>query len=810
MNDSRRDPGAPLKASPETTAEADAAVRFRGIVDSEATRPVDDSREARLRSHVAAIESNAREWNAASRQVWQVSRLAAVFIFFAMVVGWPLGDFLAYLHNGQTEAGWSPFAAFTTWTLMFAIIVPVLILICGYLLSRTMTMMNAAESIAAAARQFIQPDETAVYNAELVGTAVRGQMDALNQSLDGALTRLASVEAMIRRHVQAIEVAGDAIENHATGAVEQVASERARLMELTESLNVQADSFAAAIAAKAQASIEALQSAEGLSERAEAEFEDRLVRLETAAHRALESFDALREALSGADETVRASASAIETSAGDTVKASEKAAAAAEAAARAAETARTSSQEAIDAAIQEAGRMADAAVEATAREAAKVSEATGKALEDIRHTSTTAIESASDDASKASAAADEVGEAARKASEAAAKASADIAAASQAAQKSAEAAISQSDDAAGKVEERSAALAKAREALEKENSRLENLIDEQRKRADRLADVIAEQTGRLSKLAETQLREEEAARRAEAAPPEPAPPEPAPTSPAENPRPSRPRPAGDAKPAAARTAASKPVPAVGDKPPARRPAAKPADDETGVLNLSLPTGRAKPKPAPAETDARSESARLDAMARDIAERRNGTRREPPVTTEKTAAKGSRDRRDKHKVTWREILDAAEDAEPLDLAAAAKPAAPSKPAPGPSAARPPQEEEADAIRIIGRLQTFTRDLETRLYGDPPSALVERFDMGDRNVFANRLLRLNETDVKRRIRTESGRDKGFEHDIHEFLQGFEKLLEDATTSETADEDLEEYLSSPLGRVYLLIGATVGYFA
>jgi hypothetical protein len=66
------------------------------------------------------------------------------------------------------------------------------------------------------------------------------------------------------------------------------------------------------------------------------------------------------------------------------------------------------------------------------------------------------------------------------------------------------------------------------------------------------------------------------------------------------------------------------------------------------------------------------------------------------------------------------------------------------------------------------------------------------------------------VKRRIRAEGSRDKAFERGIHEFLQGFERLLEDATTSATADEELEEYLSSPLGRVYLLVGATVGYFA
>ncbi|MBY0421434.1 MAG: hypothetical protein K2Q06_03960, partial [Parvularculaceae bacterium] len=153
------------------------------------------------------------------------------------------------------------------------------------------------------------------------------------------------------------------------------------------------------------------------------------------------------------------------------------------------------------------------------------------------------------------------------------------------------------------------------------------------------------------------------------------------------------------------------------------------------------------------------------------------------------------KRDKQSVSWKEILDATDGAEPLDLA---------------SAQTGPKGQGADAMRIIGELQVFTVELERRLYGEPPTALRERFDNGDRNIFAARLLRLNEADVKRRLRAETARDKAFDRDVHAFLQGFEALLEDATTSATVDEDLEEYLSSPLGRVYLLIGATVGYFA
>ena len=206
-------------------------------------------------------------------------------------------------------------------------------------------------------------------------------------------------------------------------------------------------------------------------------------------------------------------------------------------------------------------------------------------------------------------------------------------------------------------------------------------------------------------------------------------------------------------------------------------------------------------PAPAKSS--NGAARLDELARDIAERRPSKQakaKEPPLALGREE-KAEDTKRSKGNLSWREILDAADDSAPLDLGKAAKEN---------DADAVARKQAEDAIRIIAQLQDFTHELETRLYGEPPPALQERFDRGDRNVFANRMLRLNEADVKRRIRTESGRDRHFETGVHEFLQGFEHLLEDATTSETADEELEEYLSSPLGRVYLLIGATVGYFA
>lgn len=790
------------QAPEDETADDGAAMRFKGIVEAE-------GREADAPHGFTLVRRDERRWNAMSRQIWQVARLTAVFVIVAILLGLPIGNWLAHSQLEKltgVDRPWNPLSVFEMETLLFAFILPVMVLFVGYALSRILTMLNAAESIAVAAQRFVTPDIAAVQNVDTVGAVVQTHMTALNEGLDSALTRLASVEAMIRQHVEAIEIAGDAIDQKATSAVGRVADERSRLMELTESLNAHADSFAAAIAEKANATIESLQSAENTSLQAEQEFDDRLIRLETAAERAFNSFESLREALSDVDETMRNSAQSIDSSAEETRKASERANAAADAAAesaarnaanigasaqRAADEAKKAADAAIEAAREHATRSSRSAIEATSEESAKVQDAAAKALDEITKSTSGALTAATEGAAKATKAAEEVSEAARKSGEAAEKASSDVTAASERARKSSEDAMKFAESEATRIEERNQALAEARAALEKENARLEALIEEQRNRADRLAEAISSQTDRLSRLAEAQLREQEAAAR---------------LAEAQNEMQIRAdRQAAEKKRADEIAAKEAAAIAAKEAEVAKKAAADQETLDLGAATRKPPVLKAvAPAAAPkVKTNDNGGAARLDELARDIAERRpsKGGRKTPPLTLGKDSAADPAKRK-KSDVSWKEILDAADDGAPLDLGAAAKEA---------DAARNKEREEAEnAIRIISGLQDFTYELETRLYGDPPPALQERFDKGDRNVFANRLLRLNEADVKRRIRTESGRDRKFESGVHDFLQGFEQLLEDATTSDTADEELEEYLSSPLGRVYLLIGATVGYFA
>jgi hypothetical protein len=781
-------------------------MRFQGIVESDdaASSAEYSSFEAWAASTVGGPSRKAARLG---RELFFAARFLAVFLFCLFLIGWPGVATLGYLHEVGSLKGFKLGMVFGEISILIAFVVAPALWLLGYLALHIQNMVSRSEAVMISAQQMLRPDQVAIENVQTVGAVVQDQMNALSAGIDDALIRLASAEAMIRQHVGAIEHAGTAIESRATSATERVAQERARLIDLTETLNARADDFATAIAEKAQANIAAFEHADGAVSVAEQRLEEKLSRLEAAAQRALMSFDALSHALVDADEHMRATSGSIESSANEVKRASELASriadAAAESAARnaanvgmfanqAAERAKKAAGEAIEIARTEAERASEAAIEFTTREARRVTDAAARAIEDVQSATRGAVETASADAEKAASAARLVSDAARLATSAARDASQEVQKASEFAKKSADDAVGFTEAASERVAQRNQELASARASLEAENSRLESLIDEQRRRADRLAEAIATQTERLSKLAENQLREQEAAARlaeAQAA---------IQKSRAED----HERAAKADADAKARRDAERAEKAEADKL-AR------AEAEAAALREKTEKEKQKPKAAPPRTDSAS----------NVLDLSDASRRKGKETPPKNAAAAARlgdladeilrpktlngkaredERRSKDGVSWREILTATDEAEPLDLGSEAR-----RPADDRAAA-------AEAMKIIASLQSFTLDLESRLYGEPPPALLERFERGDRNVFANRILRLNETDVKRRIRGESARDKNFERGIHDFLQGFERLLEDATTSQTADEELEEYLSSPLGRVYLLVGATVGYFA
>ncbi|MEO0399697.1 MAG: hypothetical protein AAF224_09815 [Pseudomonadota bacterium] len=774
----------------KTNGSSAPRVRFQGVVDAgdpeaHLDADLDGGRGSAAYFNNAAADNRYEDgveivrptnWRRLSRQLAFWTRIWTIFVFVAMLIFWPVTTAATHLRIVGSLDGWNIIAAYPTWAVIFTLVAPVMLLAFGHIVSRQILMMDAAEKIALSAQQLTEPDRNAVFNVQSVGAAVRTQIGAVNAGIDDALIRLASVEAMIRQHVEAIEQAGTAIETRATGSLDLVANERAKLMQLTEQLNAQADDFAVAIAEKAQANIDSFNSVSSLAGDAEAKLDERLRRLETIAERALSSFEALGHALETGEDKMASTVSALRASSDDVQKASAQASKVAEEAAaaaarnalnvgqfsrKAAEEAEKAAQGAIETAREETEKAADAAVEAAKTQSERIADAVVSAVETMTSTTDETVKAAASEADRAVKASEALSEAATKATDAALKAGAAVQTAGAAAQDAADKAHVTSEETAARLEERNKELSDARAALETENKRLESLIQEQRQRADRLADAIATQTERLSRLAEVQLREQEAAARI-------------------------------AEAEAARDALAK-------ESAAKEAEAKNLDDDNEDDGAEFDGEQDLDGDVTIKADEKSGK-------RNSKKNRKGGAALKLVKSDSSAAdedeieRGPARSKEKEAVSWREILNATDDAEPIDLAAEKSP-----PAPG----EKPQTA-LDAVEVVHRLQNFTLNLDRRLYGEAPKQLLERFDRGDRNLFAHRLLRLNEADVKRRIRIESGRDEAFEKAIHEFLQGFESLLEEATTSDTADEDLEEYLGSPLGRVYLLIGATVGYFA
>ena len=750
-------------------------VRFQGIVEA-GTLPggADGSVDLKVDPFEEPVErAGATDWRRIGQQASYASRISSAFIFTAMLTFWPVFTAIGHLSATGSLSGWNIINAYPTWAIIFTLVVPVMIYALGYIVSRQLLMMSAADRIAVSAERLVQPDRNAVVNVQAVGTAVRSQIDAVNAGIDDALIRLATVEAMIRQHVEAIETAGAAVEGHASGSADLVARERAHLMTLTEQLNAQADDFAVAIAEKAQTSIDSLNNVNNLADQAEGRLEERLARLEHIAQRALSSFDALSEAMLKTEDHVARTTTPLEQSTGETQRIPEKADKVAAPGAQdgedktakvgqLAKTARNKTERGVEGAVdlpskEDTARTANAGGNAgvaqrNSKEASRVTDVSDPSLPARKETGETAHQTA-DDASimrehaPTPAGTENAG----------------------------------SKDKAGQIGDQNKELIDARAALEKENSRLEGLIKEQRQRADRLADAISQQTDRLSRLAEVQLHEQDAA-----------------TSLIE--------------------AGNQPVPhqpkGIAQHTPAARNGV--ADETSAIANDTVDN---KPRTAPTRQQNPARQTLHD-RADTASPRHEGDR--------------NSDDRERQNVSWREILTATDGAEPLDLSTAQRRKAPqsnattntppqqSAPPPVPpvppahtappvqTTRRTPSDLKVDAMTVIHRLQNFTLNLDRRLYGELPEHMLDRFDDGDRNVFANRMLRLNEADVKKRIRMESARDRSFEEAIHEFLHGFESLLEDATASESADEELEQYLASPLGRVYLLIGATVGYFA
>ena len=129
---------------------------------------------------------------------------------------------------------------------------------------------------------------------------------------------------------------------------------------------------------------------------------------------------------------------------------------------------------------------------------------------------------------------------------------------------------------------------------------------------------------------------------------------------------------------------------------------------------------------------------------------------------------------------------------------------------PTADQPTEGDVKNAMdRLIDRMHRFSLTLKTQVYGGPAADDLARFEGGERLLFVRQLLEEEPTELKAQVAAEAARNAVFDQAVREFLGDFDALMEPVSGEGGGDEALAEYLRSPLGRLYVLIGTALGKF-
>lgn len=176
------------------------------------------------------------------------------------------------------------------------------------------------------------------------------------------------------------------------------------------------------------------------------------------------------------------------------------------------------------------------------------------------------------------------------------------------------------------------------------------------------------------------------------------------------------------------------------------------------------------------------------------------------------------------VPWKDILDHAEPAQTppekkppahllSDLITNKLPhshsgAVGGKPVPEIPAAAATDATQAD--HLVSRLHHFSLVVQTQLFGVPSHDELARFEAGERQIFARALISGSNEELRTLIADEMAKNRVFSTRVAEFLKDFDSVLEPLAAGHNGEEAVENYLTSPIGQLYIAVGAAAGHFS
>lgn len=121
-----------------------------------------------------------------------------------------------------------------------------------------------------------------------------------------------------------------------------------------------------------------------------------------------------------------------------------------------------------------------------------------------------------------------------------------------------------------------------------------------------------------------------------------------------------------------------------------------------------------------------------------------------------------------------------------------------------------EFHRSSLQVIETLQALAIDLDRALEQSPPAELWQRYQAGERNVFARRLYNIAGRQLYDRIAVKYRGDEEFREHVDRFVSLFERLLASASTRDRENILAETYLTSDTGKAYLILAQASGKLA
>ncbi|MEM9809771.1 MAG: hypothetical protein AAF788_00955 [Pseudomonadota bacterium] len=124
---------------------------------------------------------------------------------------------------------------------------------------------------------------------------------------------------------------------------------------------------------------------------------------------------------------------------------------------------------------------------------------------------------------------------------------------------------------------------------------------------------------------------------------------------------------------------------------------------------------------------------------------------------------------------------------------------------------PIDPSATERERMTRLYRFTMTMKANLFDVPSHEELDRFEQGDRSLFAYQLLESDQIELRSRLENTMANNPGFDAAADDFLSDFDQLLAPIMSGDPhkAEQALHDTLRTPLGQVYVRVGTAKGHF-